>query len=169
MAKRNRARKLVALDGTQYTGVLAEPIWLVHNALSPEFNPNQLAIERASKLPALFDLYSVPPGQWKQLAMALACAHVKGFQVASRAGAPRKIGLDYIEIGVPILLWHRANPGLTDVAACEALTAKPSGPLRPISCDTALRRYKKIKKASNKAFGDVDTEDLRKWFAKFIK
>jgi hypothetical protein len=152
---KKRPTKRTALNGTNYTGSLAEPIslkrYVSHVGLLPteeEFAANERDYEnrlfkaREEKLGALFKLFSIKPDAefaWSILAWSLACAHVPGFQLAKGPGAPRRAKSDW-EICSLIFDYLQENPSKTISDACRTLT-RSSGPLKGLTGTTVRRIY----------------------------
>ena len=73
------------------------PFLLTHQAQAREAAEFERAI--AGKLPALFAHFGIPeddPDSWRQLAIALACKHVRGFQAGGHPGAPIKESVELL-------------------------------------------------------------------------
>lgn len=83
----------------KYTGTLSKPVVKGRRGLinAPDFTADRERIftEINAKLPELFKIHGVSEGDWKDLALALAGAHVPGFKVVERAG--RKREWDYLK------------------------------------------------------------------------
>jgi hypothetical protein len=102
LADAMRAGALARRRAGPYSGALARPIDLKQCDVAAI--PNQLAAAfqavahvRAARVPLLFEWHGIEPGDWQGLALALARAHVPGFQESApawakpRRGRPRKV------------------------------------------------------------------------------
>lgn len=62
------------------------------NLLSPlpDMPPSELVTEAQRRLWLLFDFWCIQRGDFRRLAIALACHYVRGFKIAKKRGRPRK-------------------------------------------------------------------------------
>jgi hypothetical protein len=144
-----KPRVQVALDGTRYTGSLAQPIIVpfelyLADALrnygtatgEPSAVDSFIAKERGAKVPELLQLYGVRDGQG--LAARLAVAHIPGFQLGRRRGAPKKeiTGQHIVQL---LDGWRAQNPGKSLASAIK--WAIKTGPLSGMKVEAVRRRY----------------------------
>lgn len=126
---RRKARVQVALDGTRYIGSLAQPIVVPFRlylaaalqndglyGVRPDAVERFVSRERAAKLLTLFPRLGLAVDDWQGLALKLALAHVPGFQIGQRRGAPKgKIsGQEILNL---LNAWRTQNPGKSLAAA----------------------------------------------------
>lgn len=151
MMSRRKLRVQIALDGTRYSGELAQPIVMPNRLDLVEalqnfglYGPPQnlvgnfISARRAAKLPDLFKTFGLEPGDTQGLAVRLALAHVPGFQLGKRRGAPKRAVSGW-EIVALLEGWRAQNPGKPLAAAIRwAIT---TGPLKGMKSETVRRKY----------------------------
>ena len=156
-----KAKNSIVQNGVTYRGKLATRINVTKSESSREKLANALLQsggqvslvdfslsdkvfeERLAKLPKLFELFKVPKGHWIQLAYALACAHVPGFQlgeVKKRGVGRPKNDISTKEIYALFERFLTEHPGAKVAVAAKYLTAKDA-PLAKLTPDTARRQY----------------------------
>ena len=157
---RRKPRVKVALDGTHYISTLAQPIIVPHHirlaaalqnfglyGAQPDAVQRYVAKEQAAKLPQLFKFFGLTTGDWQGLAAKLALAHVPGFQIGSKRGAPNsKITGEKI---VALLDgWRDQHPGKPLSAAIQ--WAIKTGALAGMKASAVRRRYDLARRKNRK-------------------